>query len=334
MPVYLCSRTPKSEDSKRIDDPEEFMRIFRDFADTVSDEVLRFEFNKRYYVEIAHARSEGFFLNCIHEHHSFETLVPYDGVKTGFTIEEFLDDFWNHRVRQKYNFGEEIRDENVEIRNANFTAKFHFPFRAFLIPALFFVLPFVFDLIGDKPFNPQAVKKLLWIILALTIPYWLLLLQYFLYSWNAVLSISNREKLIVLKKGSSETAIRFSEITQVRIIRNGEKPFMGHWAYVRIVAGPQKRIIVTDLLYEELEKIAQIIGKEPVHEPSLYPLIRQKKKSAEDVAEEKEEFAEKSAELEVRWASKSKEQLEEVIKNPEQYSDFAVETAKRLLKKK
>ncbi len=328
MRTYLCSRTPKSESSQRIDDQDEFLKIFRDFADTHSDEVLRFEFNKRYYVEVAHARSEGFFLNCFHEQHSFETLVPYDGVKTGFTIEEFLDDFWNHRVRQKYNF-----DENEEIRNANFTAKFRFPLRT-LFPVLFFVLPFAFYLFEDKTFNPQATKKILMIMFAVSTPYWILFFQYLFYSRNAELNISSGEKLVIMKRGGKEIAVRFSEITQIRIIRNQEKPILGQWSYMRIVAGPQKRIIVTDLLHEELEKIAELIGVEPFQEPSFYPFILQKKKSAEDVAEEKEEMVEKANEMAQRWKNKSKEELEAIIDRNDEYADYAIEAAKQLLKQK
>jgi hypothetical protein len=328
MRTYLCSRTPKSENSKRINDREEFLKLFRDYADSTSDEVLRFEFSKRYYVEIAHTRSEGFFLNCFHEQYSFETLVPYDGVKTGFTIEEFLDDFWNHQVRQKYNF-----DENVEIRHASFTAKFRFPWLV-LFPGLFFVLPFVFHFIEDKPFNPEATKRIMWILLAVTTPYWILLLQYIYYSWSAELRISSREKLVVFRKGNSETAIRFSEITQIRIIRNGERPWIGHWSYMRIVAGPEKRIIVTDFLYAELEKIAQVLGIEPIHEPSFYPLILQKKKSSEDVAEEREGMLEKAEELEQRWKNKSKEELQAIIDSKNEYAAHAIEAAERLLKQR
>lgn len=339
MRTYLCSRTPKSENSKRIDDRDEFLLLFRNFADEETDEVVRFEFNKRYYVEIAQVRN-GFSLSCFHENHIFETFVPFDGVKTGFTIEEFLDDFWDHHVRQKYNFDEDTQGENAYVRDPNFTARFRLRLTS-LVPLLAFVpsVLIYFGLFGIKQNIPSA-QKLALVILLVTSPYWILYIRHLVHSLGAELQMSQKEKLITHRRGSQSTGIRFSEITQVRIISNAgttpgrRGPWLGSWSYMRIVAGPYKRIVISDLLYEDLENLARRIGKEPVMEPSFYPFLLEKKKSPEDVAEEKEEFAEKASELEVRWAGKSKEQLEEVIKNAQQYSDFAIETAKRLLKKK
>jgi hypothetical protein len=340
MPTYLCSRTPKGENSERIDDEEEFGQVFQTFADSETDEVLRFEFNKRYYVEIAHARNKGSFLECFHEKHVFETLVPFDGVKTGFTIEEFLEDFWHHRVRQKYNFEEDTQGEHVYVRNPNLTARFRLRL-APLVPLLPFILPAVlyFGLFGTTQDIPAA-EKLAWGLLLITMPYWILYLRHLFHSITAKVQISQQERLITFTRGSVHTSIRFSEITQIRIIKNSittpsrSGPLLGRWSYMRIVAGPHKRIVISDLLHEDLENIARRIGKDPVLEPSLFPFLLQKKKSAADVAEEEKEAAEKGAELEVRWANKTREQLEEVIRNAEQYSAFAVEAAKRLLNKK
>jgi hypothetical protein len=66
----------------------------------------------------------------------------------------------------------------------------------------------------------------------------------------------------------------------------------------------------------------------------LYAWIRLKRKSEEEVAEEKAELADKSIELEVRWANKTEEELKQIIANADQYSDFAVAAAQRILNRK
>jgi hypothetical protein len=333
MPLYRCSKKINSED--RITTEEELLKVFRGYVDSDkgADDPLRFEFNKRYYVEVAHASGKGFYVYCRHEQHSFETLVPYDGVQTGFTIEEFLTDFWDHRVRQKYNF-----DEEPEMRNADFTATASLPLRVFF-PLVFFVMPLLFLAIDGKGFAGNTgplLKTELWVLIALA-PYWILFVQYYAYTRNRTLRISQKEKLITMEQNGETIAIRFPEITRARIISNEgghRRPLYGTWAYLRIEAGPQKRIIVTDLLVEELNRISEMLPGEVKREPSLYPLIRQQKKSDKEVAEEKASLIEKSAEFEERWKNKSSKELEEVIKNADQYADFAVDAARRMLKRK
>lgn len=286
-------------------------------------QILRFQKSATDFLDVQPARKDEFFVSCVNGNLVFEDEISGNVHRANFTIEEFLGDFWDGNLTEKYNF-EELNEKKGAALYAESSAS--------LIRLWPLALAFCLSLWTLNRLKPVTLGSFLMSLFpfVFVLPYTIIFLQYFRHSKNGTLSVSKKDKtLSIVTKGNPRT-IRIRDITKSKIVIN-KSPKSGTygWGYLMLEVGPKDRIAITHFLYEELDALAELLGLKPVRFNSIYPLITFGIKSDKQLLEEKKEH-----EFVEKWSGKSKEELMVMKKNPSAYAKYALEAMNILLKKK
>jgi hypothetical protein len=294
-------------------------------------QILRFQKDQTSYVELSPKGNEGFYLNCLDGKLVFDTYIPDTRSFQKFSVEEFLQDFWNGNLQEKYVFEEACVSEKADLNSRSRFRVWHF------WPVIFFLIGPAIVLVNGRWSNKniQFLELVTAIFFVSLLPYFILLVHYFRHNGKSELSVSKKSKTITFTKSGQSQTLAFSSITKAKLLLNpDQRSLWSTWGYLLLEAGPKERIVITTFLYKDLEALSEFIGINPMNDAAFYPIVRLRIKSDKQLAEDKNEHQAKVEEFTQRWAEKNKEELLKIVSSPSEYAAYAIEAANILLKKK
>jgi hypothetical protein len=337
--MKLLQRNSEEEEEytfvHQVGSPDEAVELFyqRQESDAVS--FLKFERRKNDYVELVINRNKDVYVYCVSGAWVFETQVPVAPGRRPFAPEDFIRSFCEGTHKEQYNFEKTEEEENSVVGKPQLTS--HSKFGIVMLWPFFFIVAATFLMIlldqkKEKGSESEIIGILSLIAFVFTLPYHILLLQYFRCNGNSALAFSRKENLLTISRGNSSTSIRPDRITNARLVyKTAGRSFFSGFAYLILEAGPRDRAVITHFLYEDLEGLSKILKIKPKKVPSIYPLIALRRKSDADVAQEATEKQEKMNEFILKWSHKSREELQAIADSKGEYADYAVEAARQLL---
>jgi hypothetical protein len=208
----------------------------------------------------------------------------------------------------------------------------------FIVTALFSVVFFIFlihiALSAEKDWTKWITFAFLaFLFIVTSIPFFLSL-TYILEDWGKTVQFDEINHLLKISKKGNITTIKRDEIIAAYQVMydqySGSRVRFFWYKYAMIIKKERERVIITNLICEPEE----VLSFFKIHYKTFFWNIPVISRSMGSEFLTTEEFNEEVAEFEENFRNYSKEQLQNVLRNPQTYTDYARKAASNLLDKK
>lgn len=293
---------------------------------------LYFYETKENFLSISALDVEGFFIEYRHANRLGEFFISNNILEKpeGISVEQFIDDFFNHRVEQTLELIE-VEHKSKEVIDI----KLNYNKVKLYRPLLYSLLPFL-NLIFYN-YEPREIFPIILImsgiIFIVTLPNLLLNLKYWKNDSNQVISYDPALKIVTLKRNGKTSEILKSEIEYVDFVhpRLSQKAF-SDYSYLRI-STKHDAFVVTHLTIHPLE-LLQILNMNFKDMEVYYPKLKLAFETEKEKKRRKHFYEQKRSEFLQTYSDWESDKLEEVIFKTDHYADYARSAATEILEKR
>ena len=293
---------------------------------------LYFYETEEQYLSISATNDEGFLIHFRDNNKLGELFISNNILEKpeGISVEQFIDDFFNHKVGETLELFEFELEAPKEVRY-----QLDYNKGRLFRPLLFMLIPFIY-LFFDS-FDPTLIFPIIiamsGIILLLTLPNLLLNFRYWKNDNNQTIIYNPTKRLLTIKQQNETYEIRKSEIESVELVRprTSQRAFQ-EYSYLRFKSG-DLAFAITHFTIDSGELISTLnINFRDIE--VFYPSLNLNTETEKEKRDKQNNFEQKREEFLQTYSNWETEKLQEVVAKTDHYADFAVSAANEILERR